>query len=45
PFGEIRKKISAGYGVTREKYEYEDLARIATEREMSMQEIMEVLGK
>lgn len=45
PFGEIRKKISAGYGVTREKYEYEDLARIAAEREMSIQEIMEVLGK
>lgn len=44
-FGEIRKKISTGYGVTREKYEYEDLARIAAERGMSIQEIMEALGK
>lgn len=45
PFGEIRKKISSGYGVTREKYEYEDLTRIAAERDMSMQEILESLGK
>lgn len=45
PFGEIRKKISAGYGVTREKYEYEDLARIAMERGMSIQEVMEALAK
>lgn len=45
PFGEIRKKISTGYGVTREKYEYEDLARIATERDLSIQEILAALGK
>lgn len=45
PFGEIRKKISSGYGVTREKYEYEDLARIASERGMSIQEILAALGK
>ena len=36
PYGEIRKKVSEGYGVTREKYEYEDLARIARERGMSI---------
>lgn len=45
PFGEIRKKISTGYGVTREKYEYEDLARIAAERDLSIQEILAALGK
>lgn len=45
PFGEIRKKISTGYGVTREKYEYEDLVRIAAQRDMSIQEIMAALGK
>lgn len=39
PYGEVRKKISEGYGVTREKYEYEDLARIARERGVSIQEI------
>lgn len=39
PFGEVRKKISTGYGVTREKFEYEDLARIAAERGMSIDEV------
>lgn len=29
PWGPVGKKISQGYGVTREKLEYEDLARIA----------------
>lgn len=43
PYGEVRKKISEGYGVTREKYEYEDLARIARERGMAIQEVLEVL--
>lgn len=37
--GEVRKKISAGYGVTREKYEYEDMARIAREQEMSLADV------
>lgn len=44
PYGEVRKKISEGYGVKREKYEYEDLARIARERGMSIQEVLEVLA-
>lgn len=35
-YGDIRRKISAGYGVTRAKYEYEDLARIAVEHNMSI---------
>ncbi len=39
PYGEIRKKVSEGYGVMREKYEYEDLARIARERGMSIREV------
>lgn len=43
PYGEVRKKISAGYGVTREKYEYEDLARIAKGRGMSIAEVSEAL--
>ncbi|MBR1724228.1 MAG: nickel pincer cofactor biosynthesis protein LarC, partial [Ruminococcus sp.] len=30
-FGSVRKKISSGYGVTREKYEHDDLKRIALE--------------
>lgn len=43
PFGEVRRKISTGYGVTREKYEYEDLARIAKERGMSIDEVLAAL--
>ena len=36
PFGPVGKKISAGWGVSREKYEYEDLARIAREQGISL---------
>lgn len=39
PYGEVQKKISSGYGVTREKYEYEDLARIAREQGISLAEV------
>lgn len=45
PFGEIRKKISTGYGVTREKYEYEDLARVAKEQGMSIGEVLAAIEK
>lgn len=40
PFGTIHKKVSTGYGVHREKYEYEDLAAIARQRQMSLEEIL-----
>ncbi len=39
-YGEIRKKVCNGYGVTREKYEYEDLARIARQRGISVGEVL-----
>ncbi len=38
-YGEVQKKVSSGYGVTREKYEYEDLARIAREQNLSLDEV------
>ena len=38
-FGDIRRKISSGYDVVREKYEYEDLAKIAKSRNMSLDEV------
>ena len=41
PYGEVRKKVSTGFGVTREKYEYEDIARIAREEQMSLAEVRE----
>lgn len=39
-YGEIRKKISEGYGVTREKYEYDDIAQIAKNENKSIEEIL-----
>ncbi len=38
PYGEVRRKVSEGYGVRRGKYEYEDLARIAKEQGISLAE-------
>jgi pyridinium-3,5-bisthiocarboxylic acid mononucleotide nickel chelatase len=39
-YGEIRKKISEGYGVTREKYEYDDISQIAKNENKSIEEIL-----
>lgn len=43
PYGTVRRKVSAGYGVTRQKYEYDDLARIASEEKMTLQEVRTML--
>ena len=45
PFGEIRIKRSEGFGIVREKYEYEDLARIANEKNISIDDIIKELDK
>lgn len=39
PYGPVRRKDSFGYGVRRSKYEYEDLARIAKEQGISIEEV------
>ena len=39
-FGPVRVKRSEGFGITREKYEYEDLARIAREKGLSIEEVV-----
>ena len=39
PWGPVRRKISEGFGVRREKYEYEDLARIAAARGLGLEEL------
>ena len=39
PYGPVKRKTSAGYGVERAKYEYEDLARIARERGLTLAEV------
>ena len=44
-YGPIRKKISQGYGVVREKWEYEDLARIAKEQNLSLGQLRKQLEK
>ena len=38
PMGTVRKKTASGYGVTRSKYEYEDLVRIAREGDLTLEE-------
>lgn len=44
-YGLVHKKVSYGYGVQKEKFEYEDLARIAKEKGMSIEEIRRVLSE
>ena len=43
PYGEVRRKISSGYGVSRAKYEYEDLAKIASEQSLGIEEVKKLL--
>lgn len=43
PCGEVRRKTATGYGVTRSKYEYDDLARIAREGNLSLDEVRRLL--
>ena len=44
-FGEIRIKKAEGYGVKREKYEYEDLAAIARKTGLSIEDIIKKIGE
>ena len=39
PHGPVRQKIAEGYGVERRKYEYEDLAKIAREHNLSLEDV------
>ncbi len=43
PFGPVRRKDSAGYGISRSKYEYEDVARIAREQGMGLEKVYEII--
>ncbi len=43
PYGPVRRKISRGYGVCREKSEYEDLAAIARAQGKSLAEVRAML--
>lgn len=39
PYGPVRQKIATGYGVERRKYEYEDLAKIARENDLTLKDV------
>ena len=39
PYGPVRQKVATGYGLERKKWEYEDLARLARENNVSLREI------
>lgn len=39
PYGEVRRKLSEGYGASRVKYEYDDLAHIARETGRTLDEV------
>ena len=43
PYGEVRRKAVSGYGVSRAKYEYDDLSRIARDRNISLDEAKALL--
>ncbi len=43
PYGTVRRKDSAGYGTNRSKYEYEDIARIAGEKNVSISEVRNLI--
>lgn len=45
PLGEVRMKVSYGFGVHREKPEYDDLARISRETGLSISEIKNTIEK
>ena len=39
PYGPVRQKIATGYGVERKKWEFEDVARLAREHNLSLDDI------
>ena len=38
-YGDVRRKLSSGYGVSREKYEYDDLVKIAEEKGLTLDDV------
>jgi uncharacterized protein (DUF111 family) len=44
-FGKVRIKKSLGYGALKEKWEYEDLKKIATEQNLSLREVKDKIKK
>ena len=44
PDGPVRCKISSGYGIERRKFEYDDLAKIAKEKGMSIRDVERIVN-
>lgn len=44
-FGDVRKKTSSGYESSKTKFEYDDLAKIAQEKGMSLKEVRDLIEK
>ena len=42
PYGPVRRKVSAGFGVERVKYEYDDLSRLADRQGISLEKAREL---
>jgi len=45
PYGPVAVKTSSGWGVTKSKAEYEDVARIAREHDLSLAEVQALIGQ
>ncbi len=45
PFGLVHKKLSKGYGSTKEKWEYEEVAKIAKAHNMTFREVKSALDE
>ncbi len=43
PYGNVRCKTSSGYGVTRRKFEYDDLSKIAREQGISIEDVKKMI--
>ncbi len=44
PLGKLRVKSAEGFGITKRKWEYDDLARVALEKGLSLEEAKRLLG-
>lgn len=44
PWGKVHKKVSEGYGVQREKMEYEEVAQLAKEQKLSLEELQKKIS-
>lgn len=43
PYGTVREKTASGYGVTRSKFEYDDLTRIAREKDLGIEDVRKLI--